>query len=399
MRAFLDLVAERRVDVSALISHRLPIDRAEEAYQLLDRRDALGILLEYANRSEGARMPTRVPLHLSDVTSGRYAGKAVLTFVGAGSFARDVLLPAVRKHPDVQLRTVITASGLSARSAGDTFGFELCSTSEEDAWTDPVTNAVVIATRHHLHAQCIVRALRAGKAAFVEKPLALHEEELADIEAAYADSHAANGAPFVLVGFNRRFAPLTARVRTHFEGVAGPVNVVYRVNAGSLPPDSWQASEEGGGRILGEVCHFVDLCAFLSRSRVREVSAARSSSQGDDVIITLGLANGSIATIAYMVDGDRSQSKERLEVFGGGRSAVIDDFRTGWISAGGRRRRLGGLFGAQDKGHRAEMAAFVDAVRIGAPSPVPFEESANVTRATFAILKSLQTGSPVTVCQ
>ena len=172
---------------------------------------------------------------------------------------------------------------------------------------------------------------------------------------------------------------------------------MYRVNAGHLPPESWQASEEGGGRILGEVCHFVDLCAFLSRSPVREVTATRSSSQDDDVMITLGMANGSIATIAYMADGDRSQSKERLEVFGGGKCAVIDDFRTGWVSAGGRRRRLGGLLRVQDKGHDAEMAAFVAAVRTGAPSPVPFGEAVNVTRATFAILSSLQKGAAVPV--
>ncbi len=396
MRAFLDLVARGTVDVRSLISYRFSIDEAEAAYRLLNTSDALGIVLEYPDLAHRPTQASQVRLRQPEAPLG-LQGKAVLSFVGAGTFARDVLLPAVKKCPDVHLRTVITASGLSARSAGDKFGFELCSTSENDAWHDSASNAVVIATRHDLHASYVARALRAGKAVFVEKPLALNEADLSLVEAAHADSRAAQGAPFVFVGFNRRFAPLAAQVRAHFTHVNGPINVLYRINAGRLPAGSWQAGDEGGGRILGEVCHFVDLCAFLSRSTVREVTATRSSSCDDDVMVVLRMDNGSIATIAYMAEGDRALPKERLEVFGGGKAAVIDDFRTGWISTDGRRRRLGGFLGLQDKGHRLEMTAFVTAVQRRGESPIPFEESVNVTRATFAILKSLELGTPVSV--
>jgi polar amino acid transport system substrate-binding protein len=394
MRAFLDLVARGSVDVRSLVSHRFPVTEAEAAYRILDSREAMGIVLEYPHQEH--RVPPSTQVRLRPVSTA-LESKAVVTFVGAGSFARDVLLPVISKRRDVHLRAVVTANGLSARSAGDKFGFELCSTSEHDAWQDPASHAVVIATRHDRHAEFVARALRAGKAVFVEKPLALNERELAMLEDAYLDAAASDSAPLVMVGFNRRFAPMTTQVAAHFKQVTSPINVLYRVNAGRLPANNWQAGDEGGGRVIGEVCHFVDLCAFLCRSRVREVTASRSSANDEDVMIVLQMENGSVATIAYMTEGDRSMPKERLEVFGGGRAAVIDDFRSGSISGNGQRRRLGGFFALQDKGHQRELAEFVHAVRHKGPSPIPFEDAVNVTRTTFAVLKSLERRTAVSV--
>jgi predicted dehydrogenase/threonine dehydrogenase-like Zn-dependent dehydrogenase len=397
MRAFLDLVANGSVDVRRLISHRFPIDDAEQAYETLEREAVLGIVLEYPEAPQATG-----PIHLASsapASQKTSSSTAVgVSLIGAGNFANGVLLPAICRSGAASLRGVVTATGLSARAAGDKHGFAYCTTSADDVWGDERTNAVVIATRHDAHAQLAVAALETGKAVFVEKPLCLSELELDSIVSTVGRLRTARSSPVLMVGFNRRFAPSTRQIRAHFAKTQGPVNVIYRVNAGRVPPSSWVASaEEGGGRILGEVCHFVDLCAYLAGAPVHEVSAVRSSASADDVIVTLRMAGGSIATIAYLVEGDRSAPKERIEVFGSGTIATIDDFRTATLSTGGRSRRLSKLFATQDKGHRAGMQAFLEAVATGGDSPIPFEAAVNSTRATFAILRSLETGQPVAV--
>ncbi len=397
MRAFLDLIADGSVDVQTLISHRFQIADAARAYEVLERESVLGILLEYP-QARNTTPRTRVDLPTAQAATPAKAGAANVSFVGAGNFARAVLLPAFVAQSDARLRGVVTSTGLSARSAADKFKFAYCSTAAQDVWSDVDSNAVVIATRHNAHARLVCDALAAGKAAFVEKPLCLSSEELDTIEAATAACGASGFAPFLMVGFNRRFAPATALLKSHFERTQGPVNVVYRVNAGRVPPSSWVASaEEGGGRILGEVCHFVDLCGYLAGAPIRHVFATRSTADADDVVVTLRMANGSIATVAYLVDGDPAASKERVEVFGSGATGVIDDFRRATLEVGGRKQRVGGRLASQDKGHAAEVAAFVKAVARGGPSPVPISSVFNSTRATFAILASLETGTAIDV--
>jgi predicted dehydrogenase/threonine dehydrogenase-like Zn-dependent dehydrogenase len=392
MRTFLELVADDRVDVRPLISHRFDIDRGADAYEALEKSDALGILLDYGDAPAAAGPePSRTASRVS--VPGR--GRARISVVGAGTFARGVLLPSLTRA-GAGLGSVVAATGLSARLAADTFGFATCSTSVDAIWRDDTCDGVVIATRHDSHAQLTIDALEAGKAVFVEKPLCITEAELDRIVHVVETRRAAGQAPFVMVGFNRRFAPAVEIVRRTMAGT--PVSIVYRVNAGRLAPGSWIArTEESGGRIIGEVCHFVDLCAYLANSPIAEVSATRSAAGPEDVFVSLRMTSGSMATVAYLIDGDRAAPKERIEVFGGGRLGTIDDFRRARVSGVGRAVRYGGILARQDKGHAAEMAGFVHAVASGAASPVPLDSAINTTRATFAIIRSLESGGPVRI--
>ncbi len=398
MRAFLDLVADGSVEVRPLISHRFPIAEAERAYDTLERESVLGILLEYPHDKELDQNATRIPLAAPSVsTASHKPERAAVSFVGAGNFARGVLLPAFRRQTRVQLRGAVAATGLSARSAADKFGFGYCSTDPSDVWKDQDCNAVVVVTRHDAHARLVIEALDAGKAVFVEKPLCLTEAELEEIEATVERLELSGRGPFLMVGFNRRFAAAVALMKAHFKDSQAPVSIVYRVNAGRLPRGSWVATEEGGGRILGEVCHFVDLCSHVAGSPVTQVTAVRPPTEGDEVMAMLRMANGSVATIAYLIGGDPAAAKERIEIFGGGVTGTIDDFRRAMVSVNGRRKNFGGLLAKQDKGHAAEVKAFVESVVQGRGSPVSFASAVNSTRATFAILSSLETGTTVSV--
>jgi predicted dehydrogenase/threonine dehydrogenase-like Zn-dependent dehydrogenase len=389
MRTFLELVADGRVDVHPLISHRFDIERGVDAYHALEHGDALGILIDYANAPTTAITGS---IHVPSRPRVGPAARARISVVGAGAFARSVLLPSLSRA-GVDLREVVTATGLSARSAADRFGFAACSTSADAVWRGDC-DGVVIATRHDSHAQLTIEALQAGKSVFVEKPLCMTEAELEHIASVVDGLRAIGRSPFVMVGFNRRFAPAVEAVRRAMAGV--PVSLMYRVNAGRLAPESWIARpQEGGGRVIGELCHFIDLCAYLADSHVAEVCATCSAAGPDDVMVSLRMVNGSIATVAYLIDGDRTASKERIEVFGGGRLGTIDDFRRARVSWNGRVVRHGRLLARQDKGHATEMAAFVRAVTSGADSPVPWDSVVNTTRATFAVVRSLESGDRV----
>jgi predicted dehydrogenase/threonine dehydrogenase-like Zn-dependent dehydrogenase len=402
MRAFLELVADDRVNVRPLISHRFDIEDGERAYATLESGPTLGILLDYARESAhvavdstSTRTPTR-PVSAADGPAR--SGRPRISAIGAGNFARGVLFPLLRRTERATLGTIVTSTGLSARAAADKFGFARCSTSAEDIWTDDDADAVVIATRHDSHTRLVIAALEAGKAVFVEKPLCTTPADLASIVDASARLEAAGQPPFLMVGFNRRFAPAVQAVRARMSTADAPVSIVYRINAGRVPPTSWMADHgEGGGRIVGEVCHFVDACAYLAGSPVTEVSAMRSAAGEEDVVVTLRMQNGSVATIAYLIDGSARLPKERIEVFAGGQSAVIDDFRRVGFNGGGTRSLWSRVLGRQDKGHRAELAAFVDAVAQRRPSPVPLASAVNSTRATFAIRQSIDTNTIVRI--
>jgi polar amino acid transport system substrate-binding protein len=393
MEAFLDLVAAGRVKPSRLVTHRVPIAQAERAYQIVTGEIAepsLGILLEYPSGPGvaapiGTRVNLRPPRPLSTHT-------VRLGVIGAGSFARSVLLPALTpKQLDVELRGVATASAPSAQQTATRFSFGYAATDWRQVIDDDAVDAVLVATRHDLHASVAAAALRAGKSVFLEKPMALSPDELDDLLDAWRSSGC-----LLQIGFNRRFAPTyqQLKARFSFSKRRGPLVMAYRVNAGAVPPTSWVIDPvQGGGRLIGEVCHMLDLLVDLAGAPVTSVFAQPiAAGSADDLLLSLSFGDGSIGTIVYAGGGDRSLPKEQLEVLGGGSAAVLDDFRTLRLHAGGRKTRIGGRLPRQDKGHAAELAAFVSAVRTRSASPVDPLDAAHIT---FAAVESARTGLPV----
>jgi predicted dehydrogenase len=383
----------RRLDVGALITHRFPFARAEDAYELVvgNTKPHLGVVLGYDAAAARAPAPPRA---LAFPAPRAAAGSCVLGVIGAGSFARAVLLPELAKRRDVTLRTIVTQRGLSAEHASRQFGFAQCATEVDAVLGDPGINAVLIATRHASHAALTAQALAAGKSVFVEKPLALDRAGIAEIVAARAAA-----AGFFMVGFNRRFAPMIVRARAHLAKHAGTKLLVLRVNAGALPAESWiNAAAEGGGRILGELCHFVDLARCLVDADIVAVQADAGAVKAgvcDDLAATLHFADGSLATIVYTALGDAAFSKERFELFAGGTVVTIDNFLTMSVTADGRTGSETARTG-QDKGHAAELAAFIAGVANGTP-PIDEGELLQSSLATIAVLDSLREGRRVPV--
>jgi polar amino acid transport system substrate-binding protein len=324
----------------------------------------------------------------------RSRSTANVAFIGAGSFAGGTLIPMLKSLPGVTLSAVCTASGLSARDMAIRHGFMTSVGDPDDILLDDATNVVFIATRHDSHASLAVQALRSGKAVFVEKPLALTREELDEVLAATADNEQ------LVVGFNRRFSPHTARVRGAFAG-AGALVINIRVNAGPIPTNSWiHDPASGGGRLLGEVCHFVDLAQAIAGSRIRRVYTSSiglpdpASRLRDNVCINLELTDGSVASIAYTSKGDVALGKERVEVFGGGVSAVIDDFRTTTLMRNGRADKFETK---QDKGHAEELTRFIKMVTACTPPPISVADLRSASLGTIAALESLTLGTPVEI--
>lgn len=388
MEAFLGLCSAGRLDLAPLVSHRFSIERADEAYQLIaSGADALGIILNYPVGKPPART-----VEIRQSAEGS-RGDLRVSVIGAGVFASSVLVPALAKAPDLRLDTIASARGLSARHLADKFGFRACSTDADAVVEDGGSAAVVIATRHHLHAGQTIAAFKAGKHVFVEKPLALTEDDLQQVLAEQE-----RAGKLLLVGYNRRFSPMAREMSAFFAGRGSPLVMCYRVNAGPIPAESWIHDPAiGGGRIIGEVCHFIDLAAFLAGAPPTSVhcqgvapgSAARND---DNILITVGYGDGSLCTIAYVATGDASAGKERFEVMGDGGSALLEDFRSLELRRAGKRRTLRKL--VQDKGHAAELQAFVDTIRSGGPAPIDLATLAAVSRATFAAVASLRDGLP-----
>lgn len=397
MEAFLHLVNERKVDVKSLITHRFPIEHAEVAYSLITGKRAepfLGVLIQYPDLPDEQHRLELVPGNVLRRATESFLKLGVL---GAGNFAAARLLPAMKRVPGISFSGICASSGTSALHLARKFGFQYCATDEDEILKDANVNVVAISTRHHLHASQVISAMRAGKHVFCEKPLCLNEEELREIVRAYRGTE----HQLLMVGFNRRFAPMTLRMKAFLDQISSPMIFHYRANAGSLPDDHWiNDPEQGGGRILGEVCHFLDLLTFLAGSpaievHTREVSSPESGSS-DNAVITLQFANGSSGTISYLASGDRSYSKERLEVFGGGSIAVLEDFRRLELVRNGRKRIIRSRL-KQDKGHIAEWKAFAHAIQNGEDSPIAFEEIVASTLATIRILASRSFGGPALV--
>jgi predicted dehydrogenase/threonine dehydrogenase-like Zn-dependent dehydrogenase len=378
MQAFLELVAGSRVTPKPLITHRFPIAEAEEAYALLDGAERyLAIIFDYPETNETPMRTLRL------APSPKAAGKGVVAFIGAGNFARSVLIPAFKAQEGVTLAAVVTATGLSATAAAKKFGFARATTDVEEVMADPEIDTVVIATRHNSHASLVAQALDRGKHVFCEKPLATDAVGLK----AVADAHAASRSQ-LCVGFNRRFSSFVRRAREAFAGRNAPLVMLYRVNAGPIPKDSWVQSEEGGGRIIGEVCHFVDTMVALCGALPERLSAIAVKDHADALTTQIAFADGSIGTIVYSSLGDSSFPKEYLEVFAAGSVVTIDDYRRMTTTSSGKSKTYRTF--RQDKGHRACVDAFIRAVRQGGPPAIAFEELEAVTRATFDIEASLR---------
>jgi predicted dehydrogenase/threonine dehydrogenase-like Zn-dependent dehydrogenase len=432
MDAFLHFVADCKLDLASLITHRFSIDEAGRAYDLILGRAAepfLGVLLTYpraesaADFAELLNPPEKISLtpiaRLQNSDTRASIGLAVL---GAGAFAQNTLLPALKAVPNVSLVGVCNATGPRSRSAAEKFGFSYCSNSEDDLLHDPEVDAVVIATRHHLHARQVLAALDAQKAVFCEKPLCLTEAELASIvrtmsrtmsrttflttsqEMSRAKPQAVGTAaiaPLLMVGFNRRFAPMSASLKEFLSDIHEPLSMHYRVNAGYIPADHWiNDPDQGGGRILGEVCHFVDFLCFLADAPPIEVRAEGVGNFGqysmDNVVATLKFPNGTVGTITYMANGDKSASKERLEVFGGASVAILEDFRRLELVRDGKRK-ISRERWKQDKGHATEMRFFIEAAQGKTPPPIPFEQIVGSTLATLRLQNACQTGQSLDV--
>ncbi|MFZ0255149.1 MAG: bi-domain-containing oxidoreductase, partial [Gammaproteobacteria bacterium] len=392
--AVLDMLADGRLDVTPLISHRFALAEAERAYDVVAGAEpSLGILLEYPKPSEkpdGVLRARTVRLVEAPNAERRAEEQVTLGFIGSGNYATQVLIPAF-KEAGVRLKIVASQTGVTSVHAGRKYGFEEATTDAAGILADSAINTVVIATRHDSHARFVCEALEAGKHVFVEKPLALKGEELEEIEATYRKAMVGQQGRLLMVGFNRRFSPFVQRIKALLDSVALPKVFVMTVNAGEIPPEHWtQDRTIGGGRIIGEACHFVDLLRFLTDAPVTHVQASMMGGvssgavRDDKVTFTLTFEDGSFGTVHYLANGHKSFPKERLEVFVGGRILQLDNFRQlrayGWPGFRGMRRWR------QDKGNRACVAAFVGAVRAGGPSPIPFEELMEVTRLTFDIM-------------
>jgi predicted dehydrogenase len=401
MEAFVQLLAAGKLDVQALITHRFPIDDARSAYELIGGKTgepSLGVLITYPQNLETRKDSRRLELVKLRTAAASVDKSISIGLLGAGSFAMGTLLPAIKQNKHTQLIGVCTANGAHSRHAGEKFGFEYCAADEQQIIADTKVNTVVIATRHHLHASQVRAAQKAAKHVFCEKPLCLTESELSEIVRAY--SNAAEKS-LLMVGFNRRFAPMALKMKSFLNEIHEPSNLHYRVNAGAMPRDHWvQDPEQGGGRIIGEVCHFVDFLTFMAGALPIEVQTRALANSGryadDNVVIALQFANGSQGTISYLANGDRSYSKERLEVFGGGAVAVLDDFRHLELVRHGRKHVFRSLL-RQDKGHRDEWQAFAQAIQSGGESPISFEDIVSTTLTTLRIVDSLASGLPVAV--
>jgi predicted dehydrogenase len=390
MGAFLTLVQQGKLNVKDLVTHRYPVEEAGRAYELMIRNQEpyLGILISY---------PLDVPVMINRVTQvvrSLPPGRLNLGIIGAGRHVRDRLLPCLLSMKELQVRAICTASGIHAKALAEKTKAAYGTTDYREVLKDPLVNAVLIGTRHDLHGLLVAEALEAGKHVLVEKPLCLTEEELDRIIAIYEVK-----APMGLhlaVGFNRRFSPHADRARGFIKDRKNPMVMNYRVNAGPLPAEHWaQDPEIGGGRIVGEACHFVDYMQSVCGAPPVSVHARRIGRHGsgivdDQSILSFAFGDGSVGTVVYTAGGDSFLGKERFEAFGDGKSLVMDDFVRSEFFAGQKRTTF--TSGRQDKGFQAEMTRWVQSVVRGEAPVMSFAEIQAVTRACILAVRSLRTG-------
>ncbi|MDC6385470.1 oxidoreductase [Flagellimonas taeanensis] len=392
MEAFLDLVSQGVIRLNDLTTHVFDISEAEKAYEIVmgtNPEPHIGILLSYPDSSEG-KDSTSVPL-----SRNKPLGALNVGFIGAGSFAQSYLIPHVKSWGEASLDTVVTTKGISAKNVASKFLFNNASTSSADVLNNDGINTVFIATPHNSHAKYVVECLEAGKNVFVEKPLAMNTEELIKVKSAYETNQG-----LLMVGFNRRFSPLASRIKAEFENNGEPKVINIRINAGFIPKEHWtQNPELGGGRVIGEMCHFIDLFQFFVDAKPVKVYAECIKTNNtqitpeDNISVVVSFGDGSIGNLLYLGNGDKSMPKELVEVFSGGKIGRIFDFRNGSIHKNNKEIKLK----ESGKGHRQEVMAFLASLKDNGKEPIPFESIYNTTLVTFKILDSLVTGLPQTI--
>ncbi len=397
LEAIVELIANGKLQIAPLISHRFPIEQAPEAYEIITEKRKepfLGVVLTY---SDAVGTLTRSNVVTFNVQTFKRANVVTLGVIGAGLFANATLLPTIQKNKDIELVGIASAGGLHAQHAAKKFGFAYATSSDDEILNDTNINTVAILTRHDSHADLVIKALQAGKHIFVEKPLAITPEQLNKVSESLVTHHSS----LITVGFNRRFAPLAQTLYSFLVSRTEPLYAHYRVNAGYIPLNHWTHDPGiGGGRIIGEGCHFIDFLTFLVGQAPVSVTTHGLPDSGkyceDNLSMTFTFADGAIGVVDYLANGDKSFPKERVEVFCGGRVAVLDDFRTLEMIRDERRKIVKSAF-RQDKGHFGEWQAFVKAIREGGEPPIPYEQLIGVTKATFAAMVSLRQGRQVGV--
>jgi predicted dehydrogenase len=398
MAAFLQLVADKKVTPSKLVTHRFKFDDALDAYQVLlgiKKEPYLGIVLEYADgnpafQGQGAGNVVSRRVDIASKGSQESPLDSVgVSFIGAGNFAKAVLLPTLKKIPGCSFRGVSTATGMSAADTAKKYGFAFAATDQVEVLKDSGTNLVMVTTRHDMHASQVKSSLQAGKAVFTEKPLAISEEQLAEIASETERDR-------IMVGFNRRFSPHAKMLREYFAKRSLPLVMHYRVNAGSIPRDIWlQDPDIGGGRMIGEGCHFIDFMSYVCGSPVVKVQAMciqtanAAETPEDSISVNLLFGDGSLGTLEYVALGDTTLPKETCEIHGEGSTAFMDNFcKTVCSGKLGKRK----LSGKQQKGFVEELSATIAAVRDGGEMPISWDDIENVTKTTFAVLRAVKSG-------
>ena len=381
--AVLNLMAENKLRVKELISQTVDFNNAIKAYDLVSQsRDVLGLILKYDGNVDINKRSVTLKKTEQNITSN--SEKPIIGFIGAGNYASGILVPAFAATNAV-LKTIASSGGISGTHVGNKNGFYISTTDISRIYDDPEINTVVITTRHNQHAQMVIDALKCGKNVFVEKPLCMNEQELQQIKEAYLEAQKKKPVR-LMVGFNRRFSPLTQAAVEQLRKSNEPSSIIITVNSGFIPADHWtQDSETGGGRLIGEACHFVDLIRFLANSPITSVNTIRMSGNGqspsDTATITVTTENGSRGTVHYFSNGSKDFPKERIEVFTGGKIVQIDNFKTinfyGWNGA--KNQSLW----AQDKGQKNCCESFVEAISSGKPSPISIDEIFEVTSDSF----------------
>jgi len=386
MESFLDLLARKYINLKPLTTHVVDISDAEKAYDIIlgkVKEHHIGILLKYSENDAKSRSLINISNKpLSVINTG---------FIGAGSFAQSYLIPNV-KSSGGSLDGVVTSRGITAKNVGDKFGFNFCSSEVKDVLGNEKINTIFIATPHSSHADLVIKSLDAQKAVFVEKPLAVNAEELGAVIEAYKKSKQP-----LMVGFNRRFAPVSGTLKKEFLNTGEPMVVNIRINAGFIPKDNWlQQKDIGAGRIIGEMCHFIDLMQYFTDSEPVKVYAECISSTNekitpaDNIAIVIKFKNGSVGNLTYLANGDKGMPKELIEVFSGSKIGVINDFRDGLIYKSGKAVKLK----SSGKGHKEEVEVFINALKSGNESPISFRSICLTTLTTFKIHDSLFTGVP-----
>ena len=380
LEAFVDLLESGKLQVADLITHQFEIANAARAYELITgklKESYLGIVLTYPQTR--GKAATRVPMQSKPIT----AEKANIGVIGAGNYAKATFLPAMRKNKDTNFIGIASINGVNAQHAASKFGFDYATSSAQEIFKDKNINSVVIMTRHDEHTELVLQALKHGKHVYCEKPLALDLEALAEIETVLDNPK----TPLLTVGFNRRFAPLAVHLQEFFANRSEPLYAHYTVNAGFLPSNHWLHDDaQGGGRIIGEGCHFIDFLTWLAGQLPTAISAAALPDLGkyhqDNMQITLEFSDGSVGSVAYLANGNKSFPKERIEVFCAGKVAVLDDFRRLELVSSSGKKTYRSPF-RQDKGHQAAWSAFVNTLQTGSEAPIPYPQLIAVSKTAI----------------